>query len=309
MSEQKTTLLSWSLLILLGTIWGGAFFFARIAVVEIDPITLVFMRVSIAATAMWCFVLASKQAVPRSVGWIVRLLLLGLLNNVIPFSLIFWAQQYIPSGLASVLNAFTPIFTMLVMQVFRGEEKLTPTKLVAAVIGISGVAIMVGTDALSGATDQIIPQLAVLGAALSYALAAFLIMRLQKLPPATLATGQLSASTLLLIPALFFTAPTQQLLNASLLTWASTLVLALICTAFAYILYFQLFKLAGATKAASVTLLIPVSAIILGAVFLNERLEANHWAGMIAIFVALLLIDGRLKFSFARQTTRTEPNH
>ncbi|KZK98362.1 DMT family transporter [Pseudovibrio sp. Ad26] len=294
MNAQKLDWLGWSILLLLGTLWGGAFFFAKVAVAEFNPITLVFLRVAIAALAMWGFLLISKQSIPLSTKWIGSFLLLGFLNNVVPFSLIFWGQQYIASGLASVLNAFTPIFTMIVMQVLSNEEKLTATKLVAAVIGVVGVAIMVGSDALSGASNQVWPQLAVLGAALSYAFAAFIIMRLKKLPPGALATGQLSASTILLIPALIYTAPTQQLMEASASTWASVLILALACTAFAYILYFQLFKLAGATNAASVTLVIPVSAIILGAIFLNERLEANHWIGMAAIFIALLLIDGRL---------------
>ncbi|SFU12104.1 EamA-like transporter family protein [Pseudovibrio denitrificans] len=294
MNAQKLDWLAWSIHLLLGTLWGGAFFFAKIAVAALDPVTLVFLRVAIAATAMWCFLLVTRQSIPLTAKWIGSFLLLGFMNNVVPFSLIFWGQQYIASGLASVLNAFTPIFTMIVMQILSNEEKLTVTKLIAAIIGIIGVAIMVGSDALSGASNQVLPQLAVLGAALSYAFGAFIIMRLKKLPPAALATGQLTASTILLIPALIYMAPTQQLMAASALTWSSVLVLALACTAFAYILYFQLFKLAGATNAASVTLLIPVSAIILGAIFLNERLEPNHWLGMAAIFIALLLIDGRL---------------
>ncbi len=294
MNAQKLDWLGWSILLLLGTLWGGSFFFAKVALAEIAPITLVFLRVGIAAVGMWGYLLITKQAIPLSAKWIGSFLVLGFVNNVVPFSLIFWGQQYIAAGLASVLNAFTPIFTMLVMQVLSTEEKLTVTKLVAATIGIIGVAIMVGADALSGASGQILPQFAVLGAALCYAFGALVIMRMKKLPPAALATGQLTASTILLVPAVLYAAPVEQLMQASAMTWASVLILALACTGFAFILYIQLFKLAGATNAASVTLVIPVSAIMLGAIFLNERLETNHWVGMAAIFTALLLIDGRL---------------
>ncbi len=303
MNAQKLNWIGWCILLSLGTLWGGSFLFAKIAVTELNPITLVFLRVAIAALAMWCFLLFSRQSIPLTAKWIGSFLLLGFLNNVVPFSLIFWGQQYITAGLASVLNAFTPIFTMLVMQALSREEKMTMTKLIAALTGIAGVAIMVGSDALGDTSNQLLPQIAVLGGTLSYAFGAFFITRIGKLSPAVLTTGQLSASAILLLPALFYIAPMQQLINASTSTWLSVLILALACTALAFILYFQLFKLAGATNAASVTLLIPVCAILLGALFLNEQLEPNHWLGMAAIFLALILIDGRLAGSWFRKKT------
>ncbi|SDR32982.1 DMT family transporter [Pseudovibrio sp. Tun.PSC04-5.I4] len=304
MASQRMTLTAWSLLIFIAGLWGGAFFLGKIAVSELQPITLVYFRVTIAAITLWVFVVLTKTQFPLSLKWALRFLVLGSINNIVPFTLIFWGQQYIASGLASILNAFTPIFTMLVMQVLTKDEKLTSVKIFAGALGVVGVGILIGQDALAGSGETVLPQLAVLGAALSYAFAGFYIRRFKGIAPASIATGQLTASSLLLLPVIILTVPLESLGQVSVHIWGSVGTLAVFCTALAYLAFFKLYQLAGATNTSMVTFLIPVSAILLGTIFLGERLEANHWAGMAAIVIALLLMDGRLT---TRPTRKQQP--
>lgn len=150
MASQRMTLTAWSLLLFIAALWGGAFFLGKIAVSELQPLTLVYFRVTIAAVTLWGFVGLTKTQFPLSLKWALRFLVLGSINNIVPFTLIFWGQQYIASGLASILNAFTPIFTMLVMQVLTNDEKLTSVKIFEGALGIVGVGILIGQDALAG---------------------------------------------------------------------------------------------------------------------------------------------------------------
>ncbi|WP_208976291.1 DMT family transporter [Polycladidibacter stylochi] len=297
---KQMTLLSWALLLTLGTLWGGAFFTAKIAVMEIPALPLVFLRVFFAAIALWLYAAIAGIALRLTIKDIPIFLLLGLINNVVPFTLLFWSQQYIPSGLAAVLNAFTPIFTMLLAQLATSDERLTAAKLVAALFGIAGVAILMGQDAFSKSNGMLLPQILCLTAALSYAFAFMLAKRMQQYSTYTLATGQLSASTLILSPSLFVGwAPGQsmflfELANISLTVWIAVAVLAIVCTAACFLIYFKLVRDAGSTNTSLVTLIIPLSAIVLGYVFLGEQLQQNHWIGGAFIFFALLLISGKL---------------
>lgn len=290
----KIDFVSAAMLLCLSLLWGGSFFLAKIAVEFMPPVTLVFFRVLIAATILWLVLAVFGESLPLHGSWPLKFLGLGLVNNVIPFSLLFWGQQHIASGLASVLNAFTPIFTMLVAHQMTRDERLSTAKVLAGLIGICGVALMLGADAVLGATERIVPQVACLGAALSYAIAATMAKRLKALPPLTIATGQLSGSTVILAPLILFTTSPTQLATVPSQIWGAIAVLAILSTALAYLLYFRILQRAGATNAALVTFLVPVSAILLGTVFLNERLEPNQWIGIVLIALALLIMDGRL---------------
>ncbi|BCB20782.1 DMT family transporter [Bosea sp. ANAM02] len=290
--------LEWLLLIVLSVLWGGSFFFNKLTVAEWPPFAVVQVRVGLAALALLLAVRIAghSMAVGREL-WLA-FFGMGILNNLIPFSLFLWGQQQIASGLASILNATTPIFAVLVMHCF-GNEKATGLKLGGVLAGLIGVAILMGPDALSGLGSNLAAQLACILAAVSYAFSGLLGRRFRGVSPLVAATGQLSASTLMMIPIVFLMHPPWTLPVPSQTALLALVGLALISTALAYLLFFRIMRAAGPSNVMLVTFLIPVSAILLGSGLLGEDLLPRHFAGMIAIFVGLALIDGRI-MRFAR---------
>jgi len=285
----------WALLVSLSLLWGGSFFFNGVTVVELPTLTVVFCRVALAALVLLAVLRLTGRGLPGS-GEVWRAFFgMGLLNNAIPFSLIVWGQTEIASGLASILNATTPLFTVLVAHLLTSDEKLSAGRLFGVLAGFFGVAIMIGLEALSSLGLSVLAQLAVLGAALSYAFAGVYGRRFKALgvSPIQTATGQVVASSLLLLaPTLLLDRP-WTLAAPSAGALAALAGLALLSTALAYILYFRLLASAGATNLLLVTFLVPVSAILLGAAFLGESLEPQHLIGMAAIALGLAAIDGR----------------
>jgi drug/metabolite transporter (DMT)-like permease len=291
--------IDWLLLLTLSVLWGGSFLFAKIALAEVPPLTLVLLRVVIAAAALHLLVRAAGLSM--AVGWPLWAACFGmaLLNNVIPFSLIFWGQQWIGAGLAAILNATTPLFTVLVAHVLAADEKVSGAGLAGVMIGLAGVVLMIGPDALGGFSASLAGQIACIGAAMSYAFAGVFGCRFRGLPPMVSACGQVSASSVMMLPvtlvldkALALPLPSARAILA---------ILALVSTALAYIIFFRILKSAGATNLALVTFLIRVSAIVLGVVVLGEALLLRHLIGMAAIGVGLACIDGRLVNRAPRQ--------
>lgn len=293
----------WVRLLTLSVLWGGSFFFVEVAVHAIPPLTLVSLRVGLAALALWALVPLLGLQVPRGIGIWMAFLGMGLLNNVVPFSFIVWGQTQIASGLASILNAATPLFTVLVASALLPDERATPLKLGGVVIGLAGVVVMIGPDALDGLGAAVLAQLAVLGATVSYAFAGVYGRRFKTLgvDPIVTAAGQVAASAIFLAPIALYVEQPLALPMPGVFVWASVAGLALLSTALAYILYFQILSSAGATNLLLVTFLVPVSAIWLGVAVLGETLEPLHLLGMATIGVGLAAIDGRL---FRRQKSR-----
>lgn len=285
--------LAWTLLLALSVLWGGSFFFAKVALAEMPPLTLVLSRVAMAAATLHVVLALTGRRLPLDRRSLSGFALLGLFNNALPFGLIFWAQTHIASGLASILNALTPIATMLVAHALTSDERLSGGKIGGAVLGLAGVVLIVGPNALAGLTSDLLAQLACVAAAFSYGLAVVVARRMKGIEPIAIATGQLSASTLIMAPVAFLV-ETPLRLDPGAVTLASVLALAVASTAVAYILYFAVVKRAGATNAALVTLLVPATAVLLGSAFLAERLSPFAFAGMALIALGLLTIDGRL---------------
>lgn len=286
----------WAILLVLSVLWGGSFFFIEIAVETVPPLTLVLIRVAIAAAALWLFLMAAglRGGPPASVY--PDFLLLALLNNVLPFVLFAWAQTEIAGGLASILNATTPIWGVVVAHLCTRDEKMTPAKVAGVLLGFGGVAVLIGSDLLREIGTGILAQLACLIATLCYALAGVFGRRFHALgvSPLMVSTGQLTAAALVMAPLVLFFEPPWQHAGPSAGAWAALVALALICTSLAYILYFALLASAGATNSLLVTFLIPITAILLGSLFLGEVLEARHFGGMALIGAGLAAIDGRL---------------
>ncbi len=292
--QQRLTGTDWLLLIALSVIWGGSFFFAKVAVQELPPLTVVLGRVGIGAIALNLFLLVKGQALPRDWRLWRDFLIMGVLNNLIPFSLIFWGQQHIASGLASILNATTPLFTLILAQLLTADERITPLRLGGIVLGFLGVAVMIGPDALAGFSLNLGSEVAILGAAFSYGFAGIFGRRFRGISPLLPATGQVTCSTLLLLPVVCFVDRPWMLPMPGPVTWGSILGLALLCTALAYAIFFRILRSAGPTNLSLVTFLIPVSALLLGMLILGEVLAARHFVGMALIFAGLAVIDGRL---------------
>ncbi|MFM9842668.1 MAG: DMT family transporter [Dongiaceae bacterium] len=285
--------LEWGLLVLLSAVWGGSFFFAAVALPEVGPLTVVASRVAIAAILLHGFILLRGMRMPADGRTWAAFVAMGLLNNAIPFSLIFWGQTHIASGLASILNATTPLFTVVIAHFLTRNEKITGGRGLGVLIGFAGVVVMIGTDLLSGLSTNLLAQLAVLGAAVAYAFATIYGRRFRLLPPICTATGQVTASTILILPVVLFVDRPWSLPMPGWQTFAALAGLGAICTAFAYGLYFRILRTAGSTNISLVTFLVPVSALLLGMVILGERLEPKHFLGMALIGIGLAAIDGR----------------
>jgi drug/metabolite transporter (DMT)-like permease len=286
----------WLILIALALIWGGAFFFIGVAVRHVPPLTYVMLRLSIAAAAMWTYVRVRGQSVslPQQVWGAI--ILLALLNNALPFALFGWGQTHIASGLASILNATTPIWGVVVAHFLTRDERMSPRKIAGVLLGFGGVALMIGPSLLSSLGTSGLAQLACVTASLSYALAAVWARRFKRIgvSPLSVTTGQLTAGALIMLPiSMIVDRPwTHALPPFSAL--AAITALALLCTAFGYVLYFRLIDSAGATNALLVTLLVPPVAILLGGLFLGEQLVPQDFLGLGFIALGLAAIDGRL---------------
>ena len=288
---------TWGLLALLGMIWGGSFFFARVAVQHVPPATLAFLRVAIAAAALHVYVAGRFALYPTLAARWREFLVLGLLNNAVPHMLIFLGQTQIGAGLAAILNATTPIFTVLVANRVTDDEKLSAAKLAGCLIGLVGTAVLIGPSALAPFGEAGGPPLWAMllpvGAALSYGIATTYGKRFRGVAAPVTAAGQLTASTLIMLPVALTLDTPWQLAFPPLAAVLCVLALALLSTAYGYILFFRIMAVAGATNTSLVTLLVPPSAILAGMVFLGETITPLGFAGMALVLAGLVVLDGR----------------
>ncbi len=286
----------WIWLLALSVLWGGSFFFSKVAISELGPLTVVFGRVALAALALnIVLAVTTTEPLQRKAPW-GAFFAMGFLNNALPFSLIFWGQTGIASGLASILNATTPLFTLVVAHYLTDDEKFDGTKVGALLVGLAGVTMLVGPDLLVG-SSSLWGQLACLAAALSYAFAGVYgrRFRVMGVSPIQAAAGQVTASAVLILPIMLIVEQPWTLpAMPSTMVWLALAGLALLSTALAYVLYFHILAVAGATNLLLVTFLIPVTAILLGATVLGERLAPRHFVGMALIGVGLAMIEGRI---------------
>ena len=295
-SDLSMTPAVWAMLVLLSVVWGGTFFFQEIAVRELPVFTIVAVRVVLAAAFLIAMLFIAGERLPREWRIWRALFLLAVINNVIPFCLIVWGQKEIASGLASILNAATPICTVLVAHFATTDEKITGLKMVGVIAGFFGVAILLGIDLLDGLGTAVIAQIAVLAAAFAYGFGAIFgrKFRAMGLSANGTATGQLIASSIILVPITLFVDTPWTLPVPSGGTIAALIALGSVSTALAYYLYFRILESAGATNLVLVTFLIPISALALGIFILGEVLLIQHIVGLACIGAGLAAIDGRL---------------
>lgn len=295
MIAQKTiSSAAWGALFLLGTIWGLSFVSVRVALDEIGPLTSVAHRTFWAMLVLWGVVATLRLPLPRARGVWLAFFVMGLLNNVIPFSLMAWGQLHIESGLTSILNASTAIFGVLVAALVFADERLTPRKAVGVGLGFAGVATAIGLENLREFDLRSVAQLAVLGGAISYALAgSWARKHLTGMPPQVAAAGMLTGSALVMVP-LAWVVEGPISLDLQPATIMAIGYYAVIATAGAYLLYYHVLGLAGSGNLMLVTLLVAPVAIVAGKVLLDEALAPNAYGGFALLALGLVILDGRV---------------
>ncbi len=296
----------WGLLIILSVLWGGSFFFfGKVAVKELAPFTIVLCRVTIGAAALALVARTMGLKMPANFADWIPYFIMGLINNVIPFSLIFWGQKEIGVGLASVLNAATPLSAAIVAHLLTTDEKLRSNRLAGVLLGIIGVVILVGPSGLAMSVGPLLGAAAVLVATMSYGFAGVWGKRFRGVPALTSACCQLSCSTLIMTPLVL--AIDQPWLRPwpGAQTILAILAMAILSTALAYVIFFTILRRAGAANVMLVALLVPFTATALGIVFLGEAVHATDVAGAALVGLALLIIDGRLFAAFRRTSQPT----
>ncbi|WP_299393173.1 DMT family transporter [Pelagibius sp.] len=283
----------WLQIVLLALVWGISFFLTEICLRDFGPLTLATARVGLAAMVLLAFAAMRGENLPKAWTDWAPLAFMGLINNALPFSLIMWGQVSIDSGLASILNATTPLFTFIFAHFLTKDERMTRRGAVGVGIGFLGAVVLIGPGALTGIGAQSWGQMAVMAAAMSYAMAGIFGRRLSRFSPIVSAGCMTACAAVMLLPAaLLLESPWTA--RPDLATWTALATLAVISTAFAYILYFRILASAGATNLLLVTFLIPIAAVLLGALALGEVVTLAALAGMLLIFLGLAVIDGRV---------------
>ncbi|HVZ64045.1 MAG TPA: DMT family transporter [Lacunisphaera sp.] len=293
----------WGLLVALAVLWAGSYLYVGVAVKAVPPFSLVAFRVGLGALLLYLCVKASGGKMPRdAAAWRV-FFAMGLMNNVIPFSLIAFGQEQVPVGLAAIINATTPLFTVVFAHFMTRDERLSPLKITGVIIGFLGVVVLIGPDALKDAGGYLLYELAPLAAAVFYAVSAIYGRRAAKLgvAPLAAATGQITAAAVIMVPLALITEQPWTLPMPGWDVWASLIALAALSTTVAYIIFYRVLATAGSVNLMLVTFMVPVGAVILGALVLGERLAPNHFLGMLAIGIGLAAIDGRLFRMMRRQ--------
>ena len=293
---------AWAFMGLLALIWGGSFLSNKVALTEVGVLTTVAIRVGGAGVALWLYILRRGLPVPKGLGWLKTCMIMGLLNNVVPFSLILWAQTHIPSGLAGILNAATTIFGVGLAALAFPDERLTARKAVGVALGVAGVVAAVGPAVLARFDITSLGQLAVLGAAFSYGVSGIYGRRaLVGIRPEVGAAGMLTASACIMVPLALMLEGVPGLHYAAT-TWAALGYLALLSSALAYILFYSVLQMAGAGNLSLVTLLIAPVAVVLGAVVYHEALPATAYLGLGLLALGMLVIDGKVLAIFRVKT-------
>jgi drug/metabolite transporter (DMT)-like permease len=295
----------WAILGTLAFVWGAAFFLGKVALRDVGPLTIVLSRTAIGALVLNALVLAGGQRLPRTWAAWGPFVLMGVLNNLLPFSLIFWGEIQIDSGLAGILNASAPLFSALLAHYATRQETLTPRRLAGVAIGFVGVGVMVGYSALQGLSRNVLAELAVLAAALCYAVAGIYGRRFKDTPPLVAAAGQVTATAVMALPVTLLIEHPWTRPAPGLPTWLALAALGLFCTALSYALYFNLLPRAGVTNVLLGAYLSPIVAILLGAAVLGERVGWRQVGGMLVIFLGISILDGRVLRLLRRRPART----
>jgi len=293
MLNKKLSLRGYLYIAFLSVLWGASFFFVKLTLREMTPFTIVLVRVGVSAVVLMVLVYATGKKMPSSPGIWGAFFVMGALNNLVPFSLTIWGQQYVESSVASILTASAPVFSVILAHFLTSEERMTPSRVTGVLLGLSGVAILIGFDSLQSSGLKVPGEAALLGAGLCYTFSAIYGRRFRGMSPLVVASGVLTGAAVMMIPPVFILENPLSLTPGTT-TLAALAGLTLLSTTMAYVFYYKTLAITGPTNLLLVTFLIPVNAVFLGVVVLGETLEPSAIAGMVFIFAALVVTDGRL---------------
>ncbi|MEQ1550416.1 EamA family transporter [Sphingorhabdus sp.] len=301
-STPKLDSTGWLLIAILSILWGGAFFLIEVGLRSYPPITLVFMRLALAVPPMWIAMRLMGERLPTEPRIWGLLAIVGALNCALPFILFFWGQQYLDSGYASILNATTPLWGVITAHFLTSDEKATPARIIGVLVGMAGIVVMVGPEAMKGLSNNLLAQLACIVSTIFYSFAAIYGRRLSQteLTPMAVATGQTMMAALMMVPIVAVMDQPWTMAMPGLDSTLAGVTLAIFSTALAYTLYFRLIDRSGASNAQLVAFLMPILAVILGIAFLGESLSGGQIAGAGLIAVGLAILDGRLVARFQK---------
>lgn len=296
----------WLLLLLMSALWGGGFLFIKFALAGFAPLSVVAGRVGVGAVTLGIILAFSGQRLPREARVWRAFFIMGALNNLIPWMMVVWAQTQIPSGLAAILNAPTPMLTAVLAHMLTPDEKLTRQKFAGVFAGMLGVALVVGPGVLAGVDTAVLAQITCLSATLSYAASGVYgrVFRSLAVQPVSAAFGQQLMVACVIVPLALVVDQPWNGPAPGMGAIAAVLALGIIATALPYILFYRILAEAGATNLMLVNLLIPGWAIVLGAIVLGERLAPTAFLGMAVVGLGLAVIDGRLVSAISRRFTR-----
>jgi len=285
-------LTDWLLIIALGVIWGGSFLFNAILIREIGPLSVSLGRVGIAALGCWTYLIATRVKLPTDWRIYAGLTLLGVINFSIPFALFPLAQNYVNVGVAGIVNAITPIMVVIVSHFWPGGEKATKGKSIGVVIAFAGVALIAVPAVQAGGQSEFWAIGLILCATLLYGIALNYTRSFKHLNPSFIATIALTGATFALLPFVLIAEGMPHIQTAQ--SWGALLYIGLIATSLTFLVMYRILGRVGATNMSSATFIAPISAIFLGYIVLGEQIQLIHIGGMIAIFIGILAIDGRL---------------
>ena len=278
------------LLALLALLWGFSYLFLKIAVAEIPPFTLIAMRVSIATLFLLIVVFVRGDRLPRDAHTWWMLLIQSMLNSIAAWTILAWGQQYVDSSLASVLNSTAPIFVFFITLLITRHEHVSPLKLSGAMLGLIGVVLIVGTEALNGFGTQLAGALAALLGAFLYACAAIYGKNFAHLTPAVTSAATMIWATIWLVPlSLAFDEPWA--LHPSTSALIAAFILAIFCTGGALLIYFRLVNTLGSLGVTSQAYLRAGVGVVLGVVFLGEQITPIIGLGLAAALLGVVAIN------------------
>ena len=293
---------AWLLLLFLSLIWGSSFYFIGEGVNSVPPLTLVFYRIFFAGLALYLLFLWLRRRLPKKLDFWIKVAVMALLNNIVPFTLIAWGQKTISGGLASILNSNTAFAAVFLAAIFIPSEKLGIRRIIGTLIGICGVTLVTGFDVLKEITLTSLSQLAVLLASISYALGSVWGQtQLTVYEPKDIACGTLLIGSLISVPFVILTNGIPNLAAFDLKFILILFGLSIAGTAVAYIVYFRILELAGAANLMLVTIIVPVFAILIDVILLQRWISLQIFLGFIVISFGLLLIDGRLLWAILKK--------
>lgn len=293
--QPTSKIKEFALLGLLAFLWGASYPLVKVAVETIPPMSLIAIRVSVAAVFLSAVVHFQNHRFPRDRKTLVALLVQAFLNSIGAWTILAWGQQYISSGLASILNSTSPIFVFIITVLITRHEAAPTHKLVGMMFGVLGVCLIIGMEALNGLGQQIIAQLAVLFGAVLYGCAAIYGRRFKALPPVVTAAGTMVWATVCLVPAALIV-DRPWTLSPSSASLGAALVLAVFSTALALLIYFRLVVTLGSMGVASQSYLRAGIGVLLGVVFLNEPFHTSTGFGLLAVIIGVAAINGQFAF-------------